>query len=96
MAEEDRRADNAILLQYVKSIDERTGRIETAVTDALTAHQEKDDGIHEEIQKKINGLEKFRLVATFGALSLIGGSGAAKLGALDKIISIFTSTGAGP
>ena len=87
---DDRRADNAVLLQYVKSIDERTGRIETAITGALKDHQEKDEIKHDEFEKRISSVEKFRMVATLLGISALGGGGAAKMGALDKIISMFT------
>lgn len=74
--------DKAIL-QYVKSIDERTGRIETAFTTVLT-----------EMKKDIDSLKDSRTAARAGLAALILGStgGAAKLGLLDKFISMFGGT----
>ena len=88
---EERRADGVVLLQYVKSIDERTGRIETAVTSALKEHQDKDEVKHAEFEKKIGSLEKFRMIATLAGLSLLSGGGAIKAGMLEKITSLFSS-----
>lgn len=86
--------DDAIL-QYLKSIDDRTARIETNFTTAMQNHQEDDDVKHGEMRKDIDSLLSSRTAARAGltVLTLGGTGGAAKLGLLDKIASILGGTG---
>lgn len=79
------------ILQYLKSIDARTGRMETSITATMQKHQEEDDAKHGEMRKDIDSLLTSRTAARAGitALALGGTGGAAKLGFLDKIISMI-------
>jgi hypothetical protein len=79
------------LLEFVKSIDARTQRMETAITTTMQKHQDDDDDKHEKLDVRIKSLETSRTAARAGlvALTVGGGGGAVKLGFLDKVISIF-------
>lgn len=83
------------ILTYLQSIDARTARMETAFTAALTDHRKEDDAIHDELRKDLDSLKTSRTAARAGlaALALGGGTGAAKLGFLDKIVSMFGGGG---
>ncbi len=80
-----------IILQYVKSIDERTARIESSMTTAMQIHQAADNEKHEEYDKRIKSLENSRTAARAGmtALAVGGGTGVAKLGVIGKLIGMF-------
>lgn len=80
-----------IILQYVKSIDERTARIESNMTTAMQIHQTQDNEKHDEFEGRIKSLENSRLTARVGitALALGGGTGVAKLGLIGKFMSMF-------
>lgn len=82
------------MLQYMKSIDDRMGRMETAITTAFTNHQNDDDKKHEDFDVRLKSLETSRTAARAGmaALALGGTGGAAKLGFLDKIISMINGS----
>lgn len=74
--------ENEAMLQYVKSIDERTARMETSLNTTLETHD-----------KRLSSLETSRTIARTGlaTLALGGTGGAAKLGMLDKLMSLFNS-----
>lgn len=74
-------SDEAIL-GYVKSIDERTARMEVAQAKVTDSHD-----------KRIKSLENSRTAARAGltALTIGGGTGAAKAGMLGKVLGIFGS-----
>lgn len=80
-----------VILLYVKSIDERTARMETSITAAIKAHIEDDDIRYEKMDDRLKSLETSRVAARTGltVLALGGTGGAAKLGFLDKIVSLF-------
>ncbi len=80
-----------VILQYVKSIDERTARMESTMTTAMQIHQQNDTAKHDEIDTRLKSLETSRTAARAGmaALALGGGTGAAKLGLLAKITGLF-------
>lgn len=72
-------SDEAILW-YVKSIDERTARMEIS-----------QDKITESHDKRISSLENSRKIqrAVIGASTLGGSAAGAKVGIVDKILSIW-------
>lgn len=79
------------LLEFVKSIDARTQRMETAMTITMQSHQKDDDDKHEKIDGRIKSLENSRTAARAAlVVATVGGtSGAAKVGLLDKLVSMF-------
>lgn len=87
-------SDEAIL-GYVKSIDERTARMETAFTTTLQNQKKESDDKHKESDGRIKSLENSRLAARAGlaALTLGGTTGAAKAGLIDKVVSMFSGGG---
>jgi hypothetical protein len=87
-------SDEAIL-QLVKSIDDRTARMETSINLTLQKHKEDDEIKHDEFDRRFKSLETSRTAARAGlaALALGGTGGAAKMGFLDKLISIFATGG---
>lgn len=72
------------ILQSVKSMDDRTARME----------QKIDDGF-EKLDGRVRSLETSRTAARAGLAALaVGGTGAgAKLGILDKVMSMFGGGG---
>jgi hypothetical protein len=87
-------SDNNILLQYVRSIDERTTRIEEALTTGMQIHQKDDNEQHEKIKSRLDSLEisKKILVRSTVALGVIGSTGTfAKLGLIEKILTVLGS-----
>ncbi len=85
-------ADFETILQYIKSIDDRTVRIESVITTAMQIHQQADDTKHDIIDKRIKSLENSRTAAraTLIGAATAGTGGAAKLGMLAKITSLFS------
>lgn len=84
-------SEDAILI-YVKSIDERTARMETAMTKGMADHQNDDNIKHEKLAKRIGSLEFSRKAIRVAAVSFIAGGagGAVKLGWVDKLISLIS------
>lgn len=79
------------LLEFVKSIDARTQRMETTLNTTMQKHQDDDDKKHEDVDKRIRSLENSRLAARAGLTAMVvgGTGGAAKLGFLDKLMTMF-------
>lgn len=71
---------NKDILEFVKSIDDRTARME-----------DKMDTAHGKLDERVKSLETSRTAARAGmaALALGGTGGAAKLGFLDKVMTLF-------
>ena len=87
-----------VILQYVKSIDEKTTRIETAVTLALTSHQADDNNKHGKIHERLDSLERTRFGARIcvGTMTLGGtGFGMHQLGMIDKFLHALSGPGVG-
>ncbi len=87
-------SDDPVLI-YLQSIDARTARMEAAFSAAITDHKKEDDVVHDELRKDIDSLKTSRTAARAGIAALVlgGGTGAAKLGFLDKIVSLFGGGG---
>lgn len=68
------------ILQYLKNIDDRTTRME-----------DKQDAVNTDHDKRLKSLENSRTATRAGiaALTIGGGTGAAKAGLVDKIISML-------
>lgn len=83
-----------IILSYVKSIDERTARMETSMTTAMQIHQQADNAKHDEIDGRLKSLEISRAKGRAGLAAIaLGGTGAgAKLGLIGKLASLFGGT----
>lgn len=75
-------SDMDAMLEFVKSIDTRTARIEETVNQIRSGHDDR-----------IKSLETSRAATRAGIAALaIGGTGAgAKLGMIDKLMGLFSS-----
>lgn len=78
---ERRRADDAIV-EYVRSIDKNLAALNIAVTKRIDDHQKDDDEKHDAVDKKINVLH-------LGLVFTIAAGGAAKMGLLDKVLTVL-------
>lgn len=85
-------SDNETILQYVRSIDDRTARMEIAQTATMQNHQKDDDKKHESVDERVKSLENSRLAARVGlaSIALGGAGGAVKMGAIEKLLSFFS------